>query len=111
MVNLSYYSVVSYNINTGWWNSWFAQQTAWASLQELLWNHYNLSQGPVYIFRKYDGLEIKDYVQATILGQLIYSSLYWKRILASIFSTLCAEITFNAKLHLNEQNHYKTTIH
>lgn len=71
MANLSYCSVVSYNINTGWWNSWFVQQTASASLQELVWSHYNLSQGPVYIFRKYDGLEIKDYVQAAIFGQLI----------------------------------------
>lgn len=70
MVNLSHYSVVSCNINTGWLNSWFAQQSISASLRELVWSHYKSTQGPVYVFRKYDGLEIKD-VQAAIFGQLI----------------------------------------
>lgn len=71
MVNLSHYSVVSCNINRGWLNSWFGQQTISASFQELVRSHYNSTQGPVYVFRKYDGLEIKDYVQAAIFGQLI----------------------------------------
>lgn len=52
-------------------NSRFAQQTTSASLQELVCSQHNLPQGPVYIFRKHDGLEIKDYVQAIIFCQLI----------------------------------------